>query len=126
MLPTSSTAHSKRRFCALRASPIAVSLFTLDLVLRGGFFDFMQHFDMSLSHIYMNRQVRGFVWYAFIFRMFYGLTMFKILLSFLWIYGKISVNRDLRRELTETLGEGHVKFIADLKRKPASSGGVGR
>ena len=39
---------------------------------------------------------------------------------------KISVNRDLRRELTETLGEGHVKFIADLKRKPASSGGVGR
>ena len=39
---------------------------------------------------------------------------------------KISVNRDLRRELTETLGEGHVKFIADLNRKPASSGGVGR
>jgi len=39
---------------------------------------------------------------------------------------KISVNRDLRRELTETLGEGHVKFIADLKRKPAASGGVGR
>ena len=85
----------------VKASPISVSLFTLDLVLRGGFFDFMQHFDIALSHIHMNRQVRGFVWYAFIFRMFYGLTMFKILLSFLWIYGKISVNRDLRRRARE-------------------------
>jgi hypothetical protein len=85
----------------VKASPIAVSLFTLDLVLRGGFFDFMQHFDVSLSHIQMNRQVRGYVWYAFIFRMFYGLTMFRILLSFLWIYGKISVNRDMRRRARE-------------------------
>ena len=81
----------------VKASPIAVSLFTFDLVLRGGFFDFMQHFDMTLSHVYMNRQQRAFVWYAFAFRMFYGVTMFKILLSFLWIYGKISVNRDMRR-----------------------------
>ncbi len=85
----------------LRASPIAVSLFTLDLVLRGGFFDFMQHFDMTLSHIQMNRSTRGFVWYAFIFRMFYGLTMFKILFSFLWIYGKIRVNREVQRRSRE-------------------------
>ena len=39
---------------------------------------------------------------------------------------KLSVNRELRRELTEALGEGHVKFVADLKRKPASAGSVGR
>jgi hypothetical protein len=75
------------------ASPIAVALFSLDLVLRGGFFDFMQHFDVRLSHFEMNRTMRWFVWYAFIFRMFYGLTMFKILFSFLWIYGKIRLNR---------------------------------
>ena len=83
------------------ASPIAVSLYTLDLVLRGGFFDFMQHFDMTLSHIQMNRSARGFVWYAFIFRMFYGLTMFKILFSFLWIYGKIRLNREVQRRMRE-------------------------
>ena len=81
----------------VKAGPIAVSLFTLDLVLRGGFFDFMQHFDMTLSHIHMNRKVRWFVWYAFIFRMFYGLTMFKILLSFLWIWGKIKLHREAEK-----------------------------
>lgn len=85
----------------VKAGPISVSLFTLDLVLRGGFFDFMQHFDMTLSHVGMNRSMRWFVWYAFIFRMFYGLTMFKILFSFLWIYGKISLNREARRRTRE-------------------------
>lgn len=91
----------KENGLVVKASPIAVSMFTLDLVLRGGFFDFMQHFDMTLSHITMNREVRGFVWYSFLFRMFYGLTMFKILLSFLWIYGKISVNREVRRRVRD-------------------------
>ena len=38
---------------------------------------------------------------------------------------KISVNADLRRELSEALGEGHVKFVADLKKKPAG-GSMGR
>ena len=57
----------------------------------------MQHFDMTLSHIHMNRKVRWFVWYAFIFRMFYGLTMFKILLSFLWIWGKIKLHREAEK-----------------------------
>lgn len=83
------------------ASPIAVSLFSMDLMLRGGFFDFMQHFDMTLSHIQMNRQTRWFIWYAFVFRMFYGLTMFKILFSFLWIYGKIRLNREAQRRARE-------------------------
>ena len=87
----------------VKAGPIAVSLFTLDMVLRGGFFDFMQHFDMTLSHIHMNRKVRWFVWYAFIFRMFYGLTMFKILLSFLWIWGKIKLLREAERRAREEL-----------------------
>ena len=81
----------------VHASPIGVSLFSLDLVLRGGFFDFMQHFDLRLSHVGMNRGLRWFVWYAFVFRMFYGLTMFKILFSFLWIYGKIRLNRQAQQ-----------------------------
>lgn len=81
----------------VRASPIAVALFSMDLVLRGGFFDFMQHFDMTLSHVGMNRQSRSFVWYCFLFRMFYGLTMFKILFSFLWILVKVRINWQARR-----------------------------
>ena len=86
---------------AVRASPIAVSMFTLDLVLRGGFFDFMQHFDVSLSHVHMNRQLRGFVWYAFLFRMFYGLTMFKILFSFLWMAFKMRLGWQAQRRARE-------------------------
>lgn len=81
----------------MKASPISVALFTLDLTLRGGFFDFIQHFDVSLSHLHMNRKIRWFVWYAFVFRMFYGFTMFKIAFSFLWIYGKIRLNREAQR-----------------------------
>jgi hypothetical protein len=84
-----------------RASPIAISLFTLDLVLRGSFFDFMQHFDVSLAHVGMNRSMRGFVWYAFLFRMFYGLTMFKILFSFLWIILKIRLGTKAEQRVLE-------------------------
>ena len=85
------------RNVTLNASPIAISLFCLDLVLRGGFFDFMQHFDLSLTHLQMNRNLRLFVWYAFVFRMVYGLILVKILFSFVWIYGKVRLNREARR-----------------------------
>lgn len=76
-----------------RAYPIAISLFALDLVLRGGFFDFMQHFDVRLSPIVMNRGQFWFVWYAFVFRLFFGFMLIKILLSFVWIWGKIRLGR---------------------------------
>jgi hypothetical protein len=75
----------------VQAGPLGVLLFTLDLVLRGGFFDFMQHFDLHVTALHLNRANPWFVWYAFVFRMFYGLTMFKILFSFVWIYGKIRI-----------------------------------
>jgi hypothetical protein len=39
----------------------------------------------------MNRKAFWFIWYAFIFRMYYGVTLIKILVSFVWIYGKIQV-----------------------------------
>jgi len=67
-------------------------------VLRGGFFDIMQHFNLSVTPVQMNRQAPWFVWYAFVFRMFYGLTMMKILFSFIWIYGKIRMARQVHRE----------------------------
>ena len=94
----------KENGLAVKASPIAVSMFTLDLVLRGGFFDFMQHFDLSLSHLQMNRQLRWFVWYAFAFRMTFALTLLKIGFSFIWIYGKARVARQAIRE-RETYGD---------------------
>lgn len=85
----------------VRASPIAVAMFALDLVLRGAFFDFMQHFDLTLSHVGMYRPNRRFVWYAFLFRMFFGLTMLKILFSFLWIIMKIGINREAQKRARE-------------------------
>ena len=75
------------------ASPIATSLFALDLVLRGGFFDIMEHFGLSVSPVYMNTAMPWFVIYAFAFRIYYGLSLIKILFSFAWIYGKIRLAR---------------------------------
>ncbi|MFM1816419.1 MAG: hypothetical protein RLZ98_3114 [Pseudomonadota bacterium] len=73
--------------------PIAVSFFALDLVLRGGFFDVMEHFDLRLASLYINKGSIWFWIYSFIFRMFYGLTLIKIFISFAWIYGKIRLAR---------------------------------
>jgi DNA polymerase-3 subunit alpha len=39
---------------------------------------------------------------------------------------KISVNRELRRELVEALGEENVKFVADLKKKSSNAQSIGR
>jgi hypothetical protein len=81
------------------ANPFTVMLFALDLVLRGGFFDFMQHFDWGISHVWMNRKAYGFVWYAFVFRMFFGLTLLRIIISFIWIYGKIRRMKEANKNL---------------------------
>lgn len=75
------------------AGPIATALFALDLVVRGALFDVMQHFDLRISPINMNRSAFWFVWYAFAFRMTFALTLLKILFSFIWIYGKARVAR---------------------------------
>lgn len=73
-----------------QAGPFATAVFAFDMVLRGAFFDFMQHFDLRVTHLQMNRTgARLFVWYAFVFRMFYGLTLLRVLFSFAWIWTKI-------------------------------------
>lgn len=84
---------------AVWANPGTVMLFALDLVLRGGFFDFMQHFDLGISHVWMNRRVWPFMVYSFVFRMFFGLTLLRILLSFVWIYGKIHRAREAAKRV---------------------------
>lgn len=71
------------------AGAFATAVFTFDLVLRGAFFDFMQHFDLRVTHLMMNRKVFWFVWYAFVFRMYYGLILIRLLVSFAWIWTKI-------------------------------------
>lgn len=77
----------------VHGGPIAVAFFSLDLVLRGGFFDVMEHFDLRVSSLYINKGSMWFWIYSFIFRIFYGLTLIKILISFAWIYGKIRIAR---------------------------------
>jgi hypothetical protein len=39
---------------------------------------------------------------------------------------KVAVNRDLLRDLTEALGEGQIRLIADLKKRSSNGQGVGR
>jgi len=73
----------------MAAGPIGTSFFALDLVLRGGFFDIMEHFDLSVTVVYMNRKLGWFVLYCFIFRIYYGLTLLRIVVSFVWIWTKI-------------------------------------
>ncbi len=69
--------------------PIATAFFALDLVLRGGFFDIMEHFELAVTAVYMNRTLRWFVLYCFVFRMYYGLTLIRIAVSFVWIWAKL-------------------------------------
>jgi hypothetical protein len=78
--------------------PIATAMFCLDLVLRGGFFDIMEHFELRVTALYMLRGQTWFWWYAFVFRMFYGLTLLKMLFSFAWIYGKARLARQAQKE----------------------------
>ncbi|MEW5965294.1 MAG: hypothetical protein AB1749_17275 [Pseudomonadota bacterium] len=75
------------------AGPVGVAFFALDLVLRGGFFDIMEHFDLAVTAFGMNRAMRWFVWYCFVFRMYYGLTLIRIAVSFVWIWTKIQAAR---------------------------------
>ncbi|HFB2048402.1 MAG: hypothetical protein HRT83_06160 [Hyphomicrobiaceae bacterium] len=74
---------------SIEGGPFGIALFSLDLVFRGGFFDIMEHFDLRISTLYINKGAIWFWIYSFIFRLFYGLTLIKILISFVWIYGKI-------------------------------------
>lgn len=73
--------------------PISTTIFAMDLVLRGGLFDIMEHFDLSVTELSMNRRNRWFVWYCFAFRMYYGLTLIRIAFSFVWIWAKIHAAR---------------------------------
>lgn len=83
--------------------PIATSLFALDLVCRGGFFDVMEHFDLRMTTLYINKGAVWFWIYSFIFRIFYGLTLIKMVISFAWIYGKIRLARRAYGETAKQL-----------------------
>ncbi|MEL6215597.1 MAG: hypothetical protein AAFQ99_07975, partial [Pseudomonadota bacterium] len=78
-----------------RGSLLGIMAFAFDLVARGAFFDWMEHFQWSLTPLAMNREHTWFVLYAFVFRMFYALTLLRILLSFVLLWRKIS---HVRRE----------------------------
>lgn len=81
-------------FAETRATLPAILTFAFDLVMRGAFFDFMEHFDLWLTPHRMNYDLFWFVLYAFTFRMFYSLTLLRLVLSFAWIWGKIRLTRE--------------------------------
>lgn len=88
---------------AVYASPIGVAFFSLDLVFRGGFFDVMEHFELRMTTLYINKGSIWFWIYSFIFRIFYGLTLIKILISFAWIYRKIRIARQAHGQTASQL-----------------------
>ena len=81
-------------FAEGRATLPSLLTFAFDLVARGAFFDFMEHFDIWLTPHRMNYDLFWFVVYAFTFRMFYALTLLRLILSFAWIWGKIRLTRE--------------------------------
>lgn len=81
----------------------AILTFSFDLVLRGAFFDFMEHFDLWVTQHRMNKELFWFVVYAFTFRMFYAVTLLRLLMSFAWLWGKIRLTRD---QILDRRGEG--------------------
>jgi len=52
------------------ASAMSVLFYQIDLMLRGGLFDFMEHTQRSISPITINRSATAFVYYTLLFRMF--------------------------------------------------------
>lgn len=84
----------------IAAWPLGTALFALDLVLRGGFFDVMEHFELRVTALHMNRDAPWFVIYCFVFRMYYGLTLIRLALSFAWIWARIY---SARKKLPETI-----------------------
>lgn len=54
---------------------VDINYFVLDLTLKGAVFDFMEHFDKSVSHLTVSPEARGFFMYAFYFRLFVSLVV---------------------------------------------------
>jgi len=57
-------------------TPFNIALFVLDLFLRGGLFDFMEHFDLKIGQFKINH---GHIWYslvAFSYRLYIPLVFF--------------------------------------------------
>lgn len=101
------------------AGPVGAAMFTLDLVLRGGFFDVMEHFELSASPILMDRANGWFVVYCFVFRIYYALTLMRILVSFVWIWVRIRRARQEYGLESEKSGLRRRGFKLRLRRKPA-------
>ncbi|MEL7047813.1 MAG: hypothetical protein AAFO75_02445 [Pseudomonadota bacterium] len=80
------------------AGPIGAAFFGLDLVLRGGFFDVMEHFEMRATTLLMDRSNGWFVLYCFVFRIYFALTLIRIAFSFAYIWVRI---RQARRTLLD-------------------------
>src|SRR5206468_11579167 len=57
-------------FVGGNASPGDVILFVLDLMLRGGLFDLMEHFELHVGHLIRNRADWMFSLFSFSYRIY--------------------------------------------------------
>ncbi|MEL6372570.1 MAG: hypothetical protein AAFR04_01215 [Pseudomonadota bacterium] len=88
-------------FASGRHGVIASTFFALDLVLRGAFFDVMEHWELYLTPLRMNRDLFWFVVYCFIFRIFFALVLLRILVSFAWLWPKMKRARQRSHHIDE-------------------------
>ena len=47
-----------------------VGLFVVDLMLRGGLFDLMEHFDLHVGRLRLNQSSHAFSWFSFLYRIY--------------------------------------------------------
>ncbi len=64
-------------FSGATATAVDVLTYHLDLMLRGAFFDFMEHTKRSITQLTINQNATAFVYYTLIFRMFVAIFVFS-------------------------------------------------
>jgi hypothetical protein len=69
-------------------SALSVMLYQLDLMLRGGLFDFMEHTQRSVSPIGINQNAPAFVCYTLLFRMFVAVYVISSLVRVVRFVGR--------------------------------------
>lgn len=78
------------------ATPVNIALFVLDLMLRGGLFDYMEHFELRVGDLRTNRNAWWFSLFAFAYRVYIPLFLIA---SAMRIWGVVRRLRVTRRML---------------------------
>jgi hypothetical protein len=74
-------------------------LFVLDLLLRGGLFDFMEHFEKTVTHLKLNHDSALFAWYSFSYRLYVAAVFISTFPRFAFLLYQIGPKDDVNEFL---------------------------